>query len=236
MRRQTLACGVLGLVVGLLTPATSSAQQSLNFYVGGFAPLGEDARVRPDGRSDDVLVNNRDYLAFNLRDFNGGTVGAEYLVGVGQWLDAGLGVGIYKRTVPSVYANLVNSNGSEIEQDLKLRIVPFTATIRLLPLGRSTAVQPYIGAGVGAFAWRYGETGEFVDPVDDSIYRASYVGSGTATGPVILGGLRFPAGAWDIGGEVRYQKATGDLPTDQFLSNKVDLGGWTYAATFNVHF
>ncbi len=237
MRRPILACGVLGFVAGLMLPATANAQQSLNLYVGGFVPLGEDARARTDGGwSDDVLVNNLDYLAFNLRDFNGGTAGAEYLVGVGQWLDAGLGVGIYQRTVPSVYADLVNVNGSEIEQDLKLRIVPFTATVRWLPLGRSTAVQPYIGAGVGVFAWRYSETGDFVDPVDDSIDPASYVGSGTATGPVILGGLRFPVGAWHLGGEVRYQRATGDLPADQFFSSKIDLGGWTYVATFNVHF
>ena len=45
----------------------------------------------------------------------------------------------------------VNSNFSEIEQEFKLRIVPFTATFRFLPLGRKGAVQPYIGGGVGVF-------------------------------------------------------------------------------------
>lgn len=236
MRRLTLACVVFGLVAGLLVPSTSYAQQSVSFSVGGFVPLGEDARVRTGRQSDDVLVNNLDYLAFRLQDFNGATVGAEYLVGVGEFLDAGLGIGLYRRTVPTVYANLVNANGSEIEQDLKLRIAPFTATVRFLPFGRSAAVQPYIGAGVGVLAWRYSESGDFVDPADRSIYRASYVGSGSATGPVILGGLRFPVGTWDLGGEVRYQKAAGDLPIDQFLSDKIDLGGWTYALTLNVHF
>lgn len=230
MRRLSLLLGVCGFAL-LLTPSKSYAQQSINFYVGGFSPLGEDARD-----IDDVLVGNLDYLAFYLPDFKGGTVGAEYLIGLNEYLDAGVGVGIYSKTVPSLYADLVNSNGSEIEQDLKLRIAPITATFRLLPFGRSAPIQPYIGAGIGIFAWRYSEVGDFVDPVDGTVFRDQFVGSGTSTGPVILGGIRFPVGAFDLGGEVRYQRATGELPSDQFFSSKIDLGGWTYAATVNVRF
>lgn len=236
MRRLPFALAAAVLAGIVLAPATSYAQQSLSFYVGGFVPRGEDSRVRTNGTSDDVLVNNLDFLAFNIKDFNGATAGAEYLVGVGDWLEAGLGVGIYSRTVPSIYADLVNANGSEIEQDLKLRIVPFTATVRFLPLGRRAGVEPYVGAGVGIMNWRYSESGEFVDS-DSSIFRASYVGSGTATGPVILGGVRVPIGAVGIGGEIRYQKAEGDLPADQFFSgNKIDLGGWNYLATVQIRF
>jgi outer membrane protein W len=231
MRRLSIVLGLVALV-SAVAPATSSAQQSLNFHIGGFVPRGEDGRNR-----EDVLRSNLDFLAFNIKDFNGVTAGAEYLVGVGEWLDAGLGVGIYKRTVPAVYNAFVNANGSEIEQDLKLRVVPFTATIRFLPLGRTSGVQPYIGAGVGVLNYRYSETGEFVDFSDGAIFRDSFVGSGTATGPVILGGVRFPVGSWGVGGEVRYQNAHGDLPAEQgFSGSRIDLGGWTYAATFNVRF
>jgi outer membrane protein W len=237
MRRLPVVVGSFALAASLLAPTTVHAQQSLNIYLGGFSPNGLDSRIRENGQSNDVLVNNLDFLAFNIKDFKAGTVGAEYLVGLNEWLDAGLGVGVYKRSVPSVYADFVNDNGSEIEQSLKLRIIPFTATLRLLPLGRSAPVRPYIGAGIGAFNWRYSESGAFVDFRDNSIFTASFVGKGTATGPVILGGVRFPVGAWDIGGEVRYQKAEGDLPAAQeFSATKVDLGGWTYAATFNIRF
>jgi outer membrane protein W len=114
--------------------------------------------------------------------------------------------------------------------------VPFTATFRYLPLGRSSAVQPYFGAGVGLFRWRYSESGEFVD-FDSTIFRETYIGSGGAAGPVVLGGLRFPVGAWDVGGEIRYQNAEGTLPTDQgFSADKIDLGGFNYLVTFNVRF
>ena len=70
-----------------------------------------------------------------------------------------------------------------------LRIVPFTATFRVLPFGHNAPIQPYLGAGVGVFDWRYSESGQFVDPTDRSIFSGTFVGSGTATGPVVLGGL-----------------------------------------------
>ncbi len=237
MHRHTVSLLLVTLAVVVAVPTTSEAQQSLNLSVGGFSPRSEEARRRTDGRSGDVLYNNLDFLAFDIRDFAGGSASAEYLVGVGEWLEAGLGVGIYQRTVRSVYADLVAPSGREIEQDLRLRIVPFTATVRLLPLGRSDGLVPYIGGGAGVLAWHYSERGEFVDPFDDTIFSGTYTGSGSATGPVVLGGLRIPLGSWDIGGEVRYQKAIGDLPIDQeFSSNRIDLGGWTYSVTFNIHF
>ena len=217
-------------------PSPAAAQQSFNFYLGGFTPASEDSRSRSGGRSDDVLVNNLDFLSFNIKDFNNVTVGGEWLVALGDRAEAGLGLGIYSKSVPSVYADLVNEDFSEIEQDLKLRIVPFTATVRFLPLGRESGVQPYIGAGVGLYRWRYTESGEFVD-FDSTIFRETYIGSGGAAGPIVLGGLRFPLGSWDVGGEIRYQNAEGTLPDDQgFSAEKIDLGGFNYLLTFNVRF
>ena len=116
--------------------------------------------------------------------------------------------------MPSVYRDFVNANGSEIEQDLKLRVVPFTATVRFLPLGHGNGIEPYIGGGVGVFAWRYSESGQFL-ATDGSIFRDDFVGSGTATGPVILGGVRVPVGSWGVGFEVRLSVGEGELPADQ---------------------
>lgn len=232
MRRLSLTTVALGLLAGVFLPAVSYAQSSVNFYVGGFVPKSEAARDRQD-----VLWNDLDFLSFRTGDFNGPTAGAEYLVGLGEHFDGGLGVGVYSRTVPSVYADFVNANGSELEQDLKLRMVPFTATVRWLPLGHSAGIEPYIGAGVAIINYRYSESGQFVDFTDNSIFRDTFVGSGTATGPTILGGVRFPVGNVAFGGEVRWQKALGDLPADQdFAGSKIDLGGVNYLATFKIRF
>jgi len=231
--RRTLTVLAFALV-SAATPA--AAQQSVNFYFGAFTPAREDARSRSDGRSDDVLVNNLNVFAFDINDFDSVTFGGEWLVALGTHAEAGLGLGIYSDSVNSVYRDLVNEDFSEIEQEFKLRIVPFTATFRFLPLGRRAGVQPYIGGGVGLFRWRYTETGEFVD-FDSTVFRDTYVGEGTSVGPVILGGVRFPLGKWDIGGEIRYQDAEGELPTDQgFSGSKIDLKGFNYLVTFNVRF
>ncbi|MBZ5559595.1 MAG: hypothetical protein LAO77_20185 [Acidobacteriia bacterium] len=225
------------VVAGIAVPSVASAQQWVSLYVGGFTPRSADARGDTvNGQSNDVLVNNLDFLSFNIKDFNAPTIGGEYLVGLGDRFEGGLGVGLYSRTVPTVYNDFVNANGSEITQDLKLRIIPFTATVRFLPMGRHNGIEPYIGGGVGVLNWRYTETGQFLAN-DNSIFSGNFVGSGTARGPVVLGGVRVPIAGWAVGGEVRYQSADATLPADQgFAGTKIDLGGFNYLLTVNFKF
>jgi hypothetical protein len=177
-------------------------------------------------------------MDFNVGDFNGATIGGEWLVGMGDMLDAGLGLGFYQRTVTAVDSfSAFQGTNAPIEADLKLRVVPFTATIRFLPLGHRAGIQPYLGAGVGVFAWRYSETGNFVASDDVTIVHGNFVGSGSKAGPVVLGGVRVPMGPVAVGGEVRYQSAVADLPSDKgFAGSKIDLGGFNYLLTFNIRF
>jgi opacity protein-like surface antigen len=235
------ACAVLFLLLAGASNAQAqitrvdSGRQAIGFNLGYFAVRGADSRV--DG---DVLIEDLfdiEPLLFDVKDFNGATVGAEWLVALGDYLEGGVGVGFYQRTVPSIYANVENANGSEIEQDLKLRIIPVSATIRFLPIGRG-GIEPYVGAGVGIFNWKYSEVGEFVDTTDYSIFPQRYVASGTTAGPVVLGGIRFPvADVWTIGGEIRYQKAEGKgLLDNDFVGDKIDLGGWSTNLTFHLRF
>jgi hypothetical protein len=230
------------LATGLLASPSASAQQSLNFYIGGFVPTALDARGT-DNRHDDVLFQdslslrtlNRD-SGIDIGQFNNVTVGGEWLFGIGRNLQGGLGIGFYQRTVPTTFTQFVNPDGTEIAQELKLRIVPFTATIRVLPFGNDHPIQPYVGAGVGIYAWRYSETGEFLD-VNKVPFTDSFVGSGSAVGPVVLGGVRVPIGPVGVGGEIRWQGGLGTLPaSEDFAGPKIDLGGFNYLFTFNVRF
>ena len=234
-------------IVGVLAPSPAAAQQSLNIFLGGFAPRGLDGRG-----NDDVLLQesvnggcspacplatlNRN-TGIDVSEFNGFTIGGEWLVGLGNNFEGSLGLSLYTRTVPTTYADLVNANGTEIEQDLKLRIVPFAATVRFLPTGHRSSFVPYIGAGVGAFAYRFSETGQFVDSNDRrTIFAANFVGSGSAAGPVILGGIRLPVGNAAVGGEIRYQSAKGNLSTSDFVAPKIDLGGFNYVFSVGFRF
>jgi hypothetical protein len=229
--RSRLAWAVAPVVAVSLMgadPAFAQQQQSLNFSFGLFTVRGEDARV--DG---DVLVENRNLYLFEFDDFNTMSIGAEYLVGFGEYFEAGAGVGFTNRGVDTIYEDYVRPDGSEIDQTLKLRIVPIALTARILPLGRSTAFQPYVGGGLGIYNWRYSETGDFIDfsVPGRTIFRESYTATGTSLGPVAIFGARFPLGNLTLGGEVRYQKAEGDLDERDFLAPKIDLGGFHYSAT-----
>ena len=223
---------VVCVILGAARPAL--AQQTLNFSFGYFTVRGEDARV-----DDDVLNENLNFFAFDLKDFNGAAVGGEWLVPLGNYLEAGAGAAFYRRTVPSVYSDFVDTDGSEIEQDLRLRVVPIAFTVRVLPLGQTSPVQPYFGGGLGVFNWRYSESGEFVDP-RRVIFREQYVASGNQTGPIALGGIRFAGDSLSAGFEARYQSAAADLGTrfssPDLLAPKIDLGGWTYQATVGIRF
>jgi opacity protein-like surface antigen len=211
-----------------------SGRNAIGFNFGYFSLRAFDARVDEDVLVAD-LTDGEYSLAFDVKDFNGVTFGGEYLVGVGDYLEAGFGASFYQRTVPSVYAQKIRDDGSEIAQDLKLRIVPLTATVRFLPIG-SRGVTPYVGAGIGAFNWHYSEVGEFIFQ-DDVTDNARFVADGWAAGPVVLGGIRIPVSdVWTVGGELRWQKAVGKGLQDQeplFLENEIDLGGWT--TNFTVH-
>ena len=234
MRRLVRSLGVAAaalFVTGVLAAPPAMAQQSVNFSVGGFVPRGLDGRD-----STDVLANNLDFLIFDLDDFKGATVNAEWLIALGSHFEGGLGVGWYSKTSPAIYQDFTHSDGSEIEQDLKLRVVPFSATMRFLPLGRRS-FQPYIGFGAGILNYRYSETGEFIDFSDRSIFNDNFVASGTAVGPLILGGVRFGVGSTDVGFEMRHQSGKGDLPADlDFSGTTIDLGGMNYLFTINVRF
>lgn len=214
--------------------SSSDGKRAVNFTIGYFALKGLDARV-----SDDVLLaelQSAQPLLFEVKDFNSAIFGAEYLLGVGSNFEAGVGLGYSQRTVPSVYARLTHADNTEIEQELKLRQVPVTFTGRVLLMPRGSSVEPYVGAGIVAIRYRYSEIGEFVADNRD-IFPARYVANGTAVGPTVLAGLRAPVGNWAVGGEVRWQKAEAPKLLDQgFLTDKLDLGGWTANFTFGVRF
>ena len=239
LNRLTLVA--MASLISVLLPAIANAQvvrvnrgdarNAIGFNVGYFSLRGEDSRD-----ADDVLLADLNDLAFQVKDFNNVTFGGEWLFAVGEYFEGGVGLGYYQETVPSVYRDFEDSDGTQIAQDLKLRIVPITGTVRFLPMGRRGPVEPYVGGGIGIFNWRYSEIGEFVDFSDGTIFRARFVADGNAVGPVVLAGLRVPVGDTIlVGGEVRWQRAEGDTSKEiGLLGTKIDLGGVT--TSFTMHF
>lgn len=215
--------GALALLALTLVPASASAQVDnvFSFNAGYFALRDMDSRGE-----DDVLYRNLDFLAFDHEDMNGFTFGGDWGVGVGRYLELVAGAGYYQGSTDSVYWDLVDEDGTEIWQELKLRVVPMTFGARIFPIGRDIPIQPYVGGGLGVFAWRYSESGEWVDETDYSIFRGTFVDDGVALGPVGFAGVRFGSGPLMFTTEFRYQWAEGDLDGDEgFAGSKIDLGG-----------
>ncbi len=226
-----------GLLAGamLMCATAASAQdlgkQTVNFTLGYFTPFGFDSRD-----DDDVLLANSTFLLFDLDEFNGASVGGEWLFPLARHIEGGIGVSYFSQRVPSVYADFVDSDGTEVDQDLRLRQVPFAFTVRLIPVSPRSPIQPYVGGGIGLINWQYTEEGEFIDfNADLEIFEARFEESGTNVGPVVLGGIRYAGEAFSTGFEIRYQHASGDLGPD-FAAPKIDLGGWTYNFTAGVRF
>ena len=233
MSRRSVRTIVMVAVSSLWLGTSAWAQQSsLSLNLGRFAVRGEDTRI-----ADDVIATNLGLFAFGLDEFNNASIGAEWLIGFGDYVEAGLGVGFYQQTVLSVYDDYINVDGTEIAQDFKLRVTPVTTTARFFPFGLRAAIQPYAGVGVGFFNWRYSEVGEFVDFNTFDVFRDRFVATGNDVGGVYLGGLRVAGSRFAVGGEIRYQDVQGVVGIDQgFLDERIDLGGLTTSFTFNVRF
>ncbi|MCX6553184.1 MAG: outer membrane beta-barrel protein [Acidobacteria bacterium] len=231
MIRRIISGTLFAVAIFAAQAGTAEAQQAFTVNLGSFMPRGEDARA-----DNDVLVVNRQYLLFDVGDFTGVTVGGDWAMGLGDYFEAAVGGAYYQHSVPTIYDGWVNTNGNEIEQELKLRIVPVTGMVRIFPLGTKRAFQPYVGAGLGVNFWHYSETGDFVDFADNSIYYEKYVASGTSVGPVATFGVRGRVSPkFSLGVEMRFQWAQADLPND-FLSDKLDLGGLNILSAFTYRF
>ena len=217
------------IAAGVLWSQPAQAQQWLAFNIGEFSVRGQDGRIY-----DDVLLQNS--LVFDLypRDFSDMTVGGEWQAGLGRYFEIGVGLDYYRSTVPSAYLDYVDDDGFEILQDFRLRIMPVTFTLRVMPFGNDVPFQPYFGGGVGLFNWRYSEVGDFIDFDTFEVFNDRFVAKGTDVGGVILGGARIPIGSRFAGAvELRYQHAAGTVGLDQgFLGERIDLGG--FATRFSV--
>jgi hypothetical protein len=241
------ATTLLAAALLLSSPASAQVVQSVQFGVGGFFPRGFDSRD-----ADDVLVRNlvgqampgdpslSDALFFEVKDFRSAKVFGEWNVALGRHIELGAGVGVYGRSVPTFYLDLEDDNGFDINQTLRLRVIPVTGVIRFLPFGTPSDVQPYVGVGISALNFRYSEIGTFVNPNTLDIFDERYVKRGTAMGGLLIGGLRIPINGdiYALTLEGRYQYGVADINDEDttFVADKIDLGGGHFNVGFLVRF
>ncbi len=239
MKRFIVSTLAAAALIAAAAPARAQDQAfSVNF--GYFWPKGSESRA-----SGDVLNANKcldvnfvcEPQLFDIDDFGSGVFGAEYIVGLGRFIEVSGGIGYQSGSAPAIYEHFQDIDGSEIDSDLKLKIVPITGIVRVMPTGRRAPIQPYAGIGIAALRWHYSESGEFLDPRTLEIFRDQFKADGTEVAPIYLGGVRAPIGDnFLIGGEVRFTSAEGDLDTSQFQGDRIDLGGTTFLVNLTWKF
>lgn len=222
-----LAC-VCTAIVTSARPAV--AQQTLNLSLGYFTVPGE-GRVE----SDILLIEHHD-LVFDIGDFSSAAVGGEWLVPVAERYEVGAGLSFSRRTVPTVHVRGVESDGSPIRRNLGLRQLPVALTLRVLPLGQSYRVQPYLGGGLALIYWRFSESGDFVTQTRDIFRGEHHQATGLAAGPLVLFGLRVAGERMALGVDGRYQRARGRFGPAfaRVREPEIDLDGWTVGATIGM--
>lgn len=235
MKSMLIAFFVLLLFVPLAVSADDDDEWyplqtgSLSFRIGGFFPNGDS----------DIWEENIENFTFEMDDFNNFTLGMEYNWFLNRFVTLGFGFDYYSKRNSTEYRDFIGDDDLPIQQEIKLTVVPLTATVKFTPLGngspgyrgeRGSQLVPWIGGGIGVYSFEYEEIGEFIDFSDFSIFDAEFLThEATALGFHIAGGLVIPIDLeWDIFGEARYALAKGDLGDDFLGFEPIDLGGFSF--------
>jgi hypothetical protein len=244
VRRATLT---LTLMAGLVAAAGSASAGGLDVRIGGFFPTGSDT-YQPDANPPVFLFGDLNDLytpnasqerGVRAKDFRGVYGGIEYNTVVAPYVEVGISLDGYGRTLDTSYRYHVREEDqSEIEQRLKLSMVPLGFTVRLLPTSKKAAFVPYVGAGLDVIFYSYEETGDFIDFQDPTspVYSDSFRDTGAMLGAHAVGGLRVYLNR-DVAlvGEVRYQFARKDMGGD-FSNYRLDMSGASFTVGMHVRF
>lgn len=227
---RAAAALALGLVAA--SPAAGWAS-GFELRLGGLFPraqsdlFADDADLyTPDSRRDECTQTTCPPV--RKSDWNGVYGGAEYSFNLAPHVEMGISLDGYGRTIPTSYRHDVRQDGSEIQQTLKLTIVPLGLSLRVLPLDRYAPVQPYATIGGDVLFYKYEEFGDFIDFFQNSrpISSDSFKSDGAALGGHAAAGLRVPIGHdFAITAEGRYQFAQKKRMDGDFNLNRLDLNG-----------
>jgi opacity protein-like surface antigen len=224
--RRTTTLATFGLMVLFAAGAVPARAGGLDLRAGGFFPRG-DANL-----FDDTF----ELFGVDGKDFKGFTAGIEYNTAVSEFLEVGVSLDGFERSVDTSYLDFIHPDGGEIRQTLRYTVVPLGLTLRLIPTGRRVAVAPYLAVGADLFYWQWREEGEFIDFIDpdNPIVEDSFRSDGWSGGFHVAGGVRFRVTPdFSITGEGRYQRAKATMGDDFSSENEIDLSGWS--ATVGVH-
>ncbi len=174
--KSTVVVPALGSLL-MLMPAPAEPE-SLALKLGRFSPRVESA----------LWEENLETFTITEEDFDAFIGGVEFAFELSEYFDITVGIEGSSKTVFSTYRDLVRDDGTEITQDITLRIAPLTIGTRFVPLGKFRRLIPFVTGGGGFYFYEYREEGEFVD-FSNFIFGDVFIDRGVAYGAYLGGGL-----------------------------------------------
>ena len=205
---------IAALVLGTLLATVPTEADSFSVRLGLFSPRG-DSRL---------WVENVETFDYAVTDFNSLFAGVEFDLELNEYVDIAMGADGYSRTVASRYRDFVRDDGSEVVQNVRLRVVPLTAGVRFFPAGKFHALLPYVTAGLGIYVYEYREEGEFIDFTTSEIFGAVFYDRGVTAGLYAAAGLEASLSpGFSVFGEFRRHFARADHGGDFASFGELDL-------------
>jgi hypothetical protein len=192
-----LAMAMAGLLAGPAAPRLQ-AQDGFLFRQPQAQLTLRAGPMVPRAQSDifDFLTTE---LTLERRDFLAPSFSAELALLAHRNFDIGVGLGWATSSSNSEYADFVGDDGLPIAQTTWLRLIPVTASLRVLPLARGRALSdlawlpagttPYLGGGGGVTWYRLRQEGEFIRADTDEIVMDEYISSGQGLTAHALAGV-----------------------------------------------
>ena len=172
-RLATLLCLISFLPIPL------AEAHSVAFRLGRFAPRIESS----------LWADNLETFTLERGDFDALIGGIEVTLELNEYVAIAFGVESSSHTALTTYRDFVRDDGTEVIQDLSLRTTPVTAGLRVLPIGKSHRVSPYVSGGAGLYLYEYREEGEFIDFSNFDVFVDVFVDRGLAYGAYLAGGV-----------------------------------------------
>ena len=187
---------------------------------------------RPEGDSDYWRDKEADFTG-DIGDFEDASFGLDYLLSLNDRVSLIFSGSVYEGQTTNSYRGFEDNFGDRIRHDTTLSVASGTVGLLLHLTGPGAAVQPYVGAGGGAYPWELEESGDFIDfgPPSRPIFTATLQSDGVAFGYYGLVGLEAPiTRRVSIFAEGRWTRVDDDLSGDFEGFGKLDLSGREVAA------
>jgi hypothetical protein len=188
-----------------------------------------------------------DQLTLESKDFNTPGVGVEGGVAIGSRMEVLGGLEYSESSTPSEYRRFVDNNNLPIVQETELTNIHVGGSLKiaLLPRGQSISrlawvprgVSPYVGAGAGAVYYKFRQSGDFIDFVDNSVFSEVFFSDGWAPSAHVFGGADLQVyRQLFLQLEGRYLWSSGKLDSDFIDFDPIDLAGFRMTAGVSVLF